>query len=230
MELIWGHTAQLADLATIVLAIAAVIGLAQLSLVKFDIRTRNTRLAKKEAVNIIEKYITLCNLLNKIDKKLEELKFPECKFLVDVDELDFNTRDQVDLEIAHGRMRLLLQHEEFLSDVVFAINELSFIAACVNSGLADDEMVCSEIGISYCKQILKFYDLILLLEHEFPRYALGIPQTYSRWAREISVLKAHRKMEEIDGTVEKLIHEKMKVISRAATSNRIRRTPIGTDF
>lgn len=136
----------------LVLAIVGVIGLRQIFLVKYDIRTRNLRAANKEAIALIDRYLEKYVAINKKHTlQMEKDNVPNFKGQVG----DFCYKE-VDLERVGPRLR----KGKYILEM---LNELEIIAAGVNSKLANEELAFYSFGKSFCGTVENNYDLVSFL-------------------------------------------------------------------
>ena len=185
------------------LAIVGAIGLRQIFLLKYGIRTRNLRAANKEAIALIDRYSgKYVPIYNDHYAQLKKDHVPE----FDGEVGDFSLTRKSDLERARNR---LVQGEHWLD----VLNELEVIAAGINSRLANEELAFSAFGKSFCKTVERSYDVICIIRSAaIIKYYNNIVDLYRRWGARIKRLELERKKAQVDDQLRKTIDQKIESI------------------
>lgn len=185
------------------LAIVGAIGLRQIFLLKYDIRTRNLRAANKEAIALIDRYLEkYVAIHNKHYLQLTEDHVP--KFDGEVG--DFSLTQKSDLE----KVRIRFAQGKHWLDV---LNELEIIAAGINSKLANEELTFLSFGKSFCSTVESSYDIISFVRSKGTvKYCNNIVDLYRRWHARIKQIELERKKDQIDDQLRKTVDEKFESI------------------
>ena len=138
-------------LSGVLLAVAAVLGLQQIRLLKKDIRIRNERGAKEKAIEFSSRYLNNYVELDgkwtliKDSKKIPRYAGPTGDF----------TRGSVPPQFREDAIKRF-QSQEWLP----AMNELAAIASAFVHGVADEGVGCEIIGRTFCRAVESDYDII----------------------------------------------------------------------
>ena len=161
---------------TIVLAVVAIFGLQQVSLLKRDIRLRSDRAAKEKAIEYSHRYLTI--FISLYEKCSDDLTKNE---IVGYDGPigDFTPGSLG----VHGRRDALKKALAVLHSWLPAFNELQSIASAFIVGVADERVGFGIIGRSFCHTVRRNYDLVaaVLGEKTCP-YWQSIVDLYQLWA------------------------------------------------
>ena len=137
----------------IVLAIAAIIGLWQLFILKHDINTRNKRAAMENSIKLIDRYreklIKISEAIYKFEKEKNVPNYEGTPFELPA----------IDIDLVTKRMEFLAE-----AGIPGLINESEAFSAAVLSGLSDEEFVFRLIGRPYCNFVAQYYDIFATLQ------------------------------------------------------------------
>jgi hypothetical protein len=191
-------------LAVVVLAAAGIIGLRQLFLIKYDIKARYQRDANHEAMEWIKHYSdTTVPISNKWFNQWEEEHISDYKGEVG----DFSHFPKECIEAALARIPKKLDY------LLAMLNDLEFIAAGMNSGLANDEMAFYAFGKSFCATVRYNYDIICVLQYgETIKSYNNIVDLYNRWDKRIKRIELESKKADIDEALKKTIDQRISAI------------------
>jgi hypothetical protein len=191
-------------LAVIVLAVVGIIGLRQLFLIKYDIKVRYQREANHEAMELIKHYSdTSIPLSNKLYEQRKKGHIPDYKGKVG----DFSHFPPESTKAAVARIP---KNPERLLDL---LNDLEFLAAAVNSGLANEEMVFYAFGQSFCSTVRHNYDIICVLRYtEMVKSYSNIVDLYNRWDKRLKRIWLESKKVDIDEALKKTIDQRIRAI------------------
>lgn len=180
--------------AGIVVAVASIVGLGQLSLFKRDIQLRNQRAAKEQAIVYSTRFLTGFARLNQ--DYADELKArgisPYDGPIGDFSSSSIPTNDP------HIVMRRLTADSWIL-----AINELEAISSAFTSGVADESLGFEIIGRTYCTAVEARYDVIAACRTDsaIPQYQ-SIVHLYKTWRPRLTKADLVKKREALDGQIQ----------------------------
>lgn len=137
---------------TILLALAALCGLRQLTLFKKDIVIRNTRAAKEQAIRCAEQYAEYSELIGEYLKEREKKGLGSYAGPIG----DFSKASIPKEAMNECVKRFAIQSH------LAPMNLLEIIAATFVSGVADEEMGFKIFGPSFCAALEFNYDLIAM--------------------------------------------------------------------
>jgi|SRR5579872_1549453 len=167
-------------LSTIVLAIVAVFGLQQISLVKRDIRLRSDRAAKEKAIEYSHRYLTIFVPL-----------YDECtddrtkKGIVGYDgPIGDSTAGSLGAADQRDALKKMGPVVHFWLP---AFNELQSIASAFMVGVADERVGFGIIGRTFCHTVRSNYDFLAAVRREKTcPYYQSIVDLYQLWAARMS--------------------------------------------
>jgi hypothetical protein len=182
-------------IANIVMALAAVGALQQVSLLKRDILERNERAANEKALEAVGRYAKFAELSELFFDALRDASLPTYQGPVG----DF-TPESVPLawrkNEAAARSRL--------TSWIPAMNELDTLAATLVTGVGSERTAFASIGRSYCANVGHYYDLIARYRKSSaqPHFA-AIVALYGIWAPRLSAaeLAEERGVRKLSATV-----------------------------
>jgi hypothetical protein len=204
-------------LSGIVLALAALFGLRQISLLKSDIRIRNTRMAREMSAAIIKYYMEEhCAPSNGVELLIQKKQVPAISWTGKTEDLDFLSPATFDKRIALSRLSSyveIFQNGETKVCITDLLNGLEYVGACCNSGLPDEKLVFNSIGRSFCRTVEQFYDLIVVMrQNEGIRYYENAGVCYRRWKKWINAEILSDKKTKIDEELQRAVADRMKII------------------
>lgn len=178
----------------IVVAIAVVLGLEQVKLLKRDIRLRNERAAKESAIENARAYLSAYVRLQGIfsaeyqEKNLGPYAGPIG---------DFTSRSikQHAAAFAFARKRFTLM------SWLAAMNELEALSAAFTSGVADEATGFKIIGRTFCRSVESMYDIIALSRDKAETaqgYWSNIVQLYGMWSPRLEEAELRQAKEHLD--------------------------------
>lgn len=132
-----------------IIAVAAAIGIWQLFIMKYDIKTRNRRAAMENAIKLIERFNDkFVKVADEFFYKAEKENMPKYKGTID--------------ELPKINIDVLKKRLEISTNLKFYkyTNELEIIAAGILSGLSDKNFAFKIIGRSYCHSVAYYYDIL----------------------------------------------------------------------
>jgi hypothetical protein len=166
--------------ATIVLAVAAVLGLKQVSVLKRDIRLRNDRAAKEKAIEYSHRYLTAFVALDaKVHNDLRSKGFTRYKGPVG----DFTPQSLGGEHRQAVSKKAIAVVEAWLP----ALNELQSIASAFITGVADERVGFEIIGRTFCASVRANYDILAMVRSDkVCPYYQSIVSLYGIWAPRMS--------------------------------------------
>jgi len=191
-------------LAAVVLAAVGIIGLRQVFLIKYDIKSRYQRDANHEAMELIKRYSdTSIPIINKWDEQREKEHIPDYE-----DEVgDFSNFSKELIKVGLARIPKNLNY------LVDMLNELEFVAAGVNSELANEEMAFYSFGKSFRDMVRSNYDIICILRYgDTVKGYENIVDLYNRWDKRIKRIELESKKADIDEALKKAIDQRISSI------------------
>lgn len=185
------------------LAVVGLIGLRQILLVKYDIKTTNLRAANKEAVILIDRYLEkYVAINNQHTRQMKKDNVPCFKGKLG----DFSSIQEAELQRAVERIK---KGKYWIP----MLNQLEIIAAGVNSGLANDKLSFFAFGKSFCNTVEENYDVICSLHSGGTvKYYSNIVDLYQRWHTRIKRAQLERRKAEVDEQLRKTIDQKVQAI------------------
>jgi hypothetical protein len=188
----------------IVVAVASVVALQQLSILKKDIRTRNERAAKEKAIEYCTRYLTTYVRLDaEWMQKRSDAKLPNYEGPMG----DFG-KESIPLKCratARARFAALAW--------LPAINELAAISAPFVHGVADEQVGFSIIGRTFCAAVELDYDIIALghSEEVHPHYE-SIVGLYRVWKPRLTSAELEHARRELEAALGKVKTSKIPAI------------------
>lgn len=163
---------------TVVVAIAAIYGLQQIRLLKFDMRSRSERAAKEKALEAVDQYnSSYIKLIEAFRKSLSAASLGDYEGPIG----DF-TRDSIPL-----KYRELANKRWALFDWLDAINRLDLISAMYTTGVADEKVGFDIMGRSFCRNVGYYYDVIALTRiDQACQHFDNIVRLYGTWSPRLS--------------------------------------------
>jgi hypothetical protein len=158
----------------VVLAVAAVVGLKQLGLMKADAIARSDRAAKEKALQASAEYLgRVADLINTAFDEEVKAKLPR---------YDGAIGDFTPQSVPPDRWPVALKR--FASDSwLLALNQLEVVAAAFGLGIADEELGFAIIGRSFVFEVRSAYDVIALGRvTPANKHRDMIVRLYSAWA------------------------------------------------
>jgi hypothetical protein len=188
---------------TVILAVAAVCGLRQLTLFKKDILLRNTRAAKERAIQFAERYVEYSDLTVEYLKEREKIGLKPYKGPIG----DFLKTSIPDKLMPDSVKRFGIQSH------LGPMNLLEIIAASFTTGVADEETGFKIIGDSFCANVEFNYDLIAIWRKEPTDTAWSnIIELYRIWSPRITRIALDQKRQEIELQMQSLPNKKITSI------------------
>ena len=181
-------------------AVAAILGLQQLRIMKLDMRTRNERAAKEKAVEFADRYMSIyVPLSSKVYDERKAANLPSYGGPIG----DFTAADLLNLDQKIVRARFALGW-------LPALNALESIASAFVTGVADEQTGFSIMGRSFCATVAIQYDIICVCrDDDACRHWESIVSLYCLWSSRLTKaeLEAHRARldEKIAATVSRQI-------------------------
>ena len=183
------------DISGVVLAIAAVIGLQQIRVLKKDVKTRNERAAKEKAIEYAGRYLgRYVQLDSEWMLKRDAEKLPKYEGPIG----DF-TRASIPVALREKMAK------RFASVIwLQAINELAAISAAFVHGVADEEVGFCIIGRTFCAAVETDYDIIAFGHSEdvHPHYE-SIVSLYKTWKPRLSAAEMRHARSKLDAQLAK---------------------------
>lgn len=195
-----------ANLANVAVAIAAVIALQQITILKRDIRLRNQRAAGEKAIEAVDKYAVFANQAFVYFQDLRREDIPTYTGPVG----DF-TPSSVPPEWSEAMKRRV----SILSWVP-AVNTLDTVAASFVFGVADEITGFAMVGRSFCANVGHFYDLIARQRKDGVQpHFQAIVKLYTLWGNRLSKEELQKARATLDAQIARLPDKRI--------------TPIGAD-
>jgi hypothetical protein len=172
----------------IVVAIAALLGLKQVLLLKTDITTRNKRLSVEKSIEHLDRFAKTVSPL--AQKYLQNIRGNGLSFYNGpiIDFKKIGLKQKSDFELCKKKLDL---------DPLDLLNELEVTAAAMVSGLADEKLAFNPLGRSYCDLVEKIYDVICLCRDEEEYYS-NIVALYQLWKPRIDKIDLEKQKQKID--------------------------------
>jgi hypothetical protein len=194
---------------TMALTAIAAYGLKQISILKRDIRIRNERAAKEQAISVSARFIKSveCGV-----EYINALKTAGMK-LYSGPVGDFTNVSLTEEAQQQGLAKFTPLINVWIRD----LNELEAVAASFMSGVADEKLGYTMLGVGYCRSVLEKYDVICLQRGD------GRPET-NYWKNTIALYKIWAEHVKNEGLTMRM----EEIASQLKTSPRERIFPIGT--
>lgn len=183
----------------IILGLAGIIGLRQLSLMKFDISTRCRRETMDNSIKIVDRYLDkFVPEYDAFTKQREKEGIP-------------TYGGTIDNLPPINRKELLQRSAKVEFTTIF--NELEIISASVMSGLADDDFVYKSIGRSFCGTIAKNHDI--LSQCTSGGYYPNTNELFKIWRKRLIKAKLEGKRNECDSILNNINDERIPIIGNS---------------
>lgn len=190
-------------LANVAVAVAAIIALQQITILKRDIRLRNQRAAGEKAMEAVDKYGAFANQAFAYFQDLRREDAPTYKGPVG----DF-TPSSVPPEWSDA-----VKKRVRISTWIPAVNTLDTVAASFIFGVADESTGFAMIGRSFCANVGHFYDLIARQRKDTVQpHFQAIVQLYTIWANRLSKEELQKARTALDAQIERLPNNKIAPI------------------
>jgi hypothetical protein len=159
----------------IVLAVFAFYGLQQIRLLKTDITTKNKRQAVEKSIEYLDKFANkLIPQSTKCNEFLSAKGIP-----INVGNIDFTKI----IELTSSQKEILQKKYDGYCEfnLNHFANELELLAAAINSGLADEDLLIKPMGRTFCRMIEKLYDHICYHRFLSEDMYVNIVTLYTSW-------------------------------------------------
>jgi hypothetical protein len=180
-------------LSGILVGVAALFALKQISLMKLDMLTRSDRSAKEKAIEAADKYINSNEHYAQTMVDLDEAIASAYKGPVG----DFS------LESIPPEFREMANRRADSGKFDHALDVMDGIAAMFVSGVADEKMGFTVIGGAYCADVARLYDLIALYK---TRYTYGpltnVIELYNVWSARLTEADLVKATQNLDRQIE----------------------------
>ncbi|MED4783461.1 hypothetical protein [Brevibacillus choshinensis] len=170
------------------------VGLEQVHLLKYDIETRNKRMAVEKAMEFIEKFTDLIVQWRGYNDKLRQDGIEIQRFHV----ADFNEPKFTKPEYEH-----VIQKKHVFGGTDF-INRLELFSSAFISGLADEEIAFQPVGALYCTFIQENYDLLCYYRHTENAPFHSLIQLYTIWDSRIQQQSLHDQISKLEKAKEQI--------------------------
>jgi hypothetical protein len=181
-------------IANVVMAIAAIGALQQVSLLKRDILDRNERAANEKALEAVARYAKFAELSELFFDALRSSGLPTYQGPIG----DF-TPESVPLDWRKNQAAARAK----LTSWIGAVNELDMLSATLVTGVGSEKTAFASIGRSFCVNVGYYYDLLARYRKSStqPHFA-SIVSLYRIWSPRLSAddLAAERGVRELSAT------------------------------
>jgi hypothetical protein len=164
-------------------AVAAILGLRQIGILKKDIRIRNERAAKEKAIEFSSRYLTsYVELDGKWTEKKSANKIPRYNGPVG----NFSPSS------IPGSLRDIAAKRFQCTEWLPAMNELSAIASAFVHGVADEGVGFEIIGRTFCSSVESDYDILAIARSEpVHSYYESVVRLYETWKPRLNSAELH---------------------------------------
>ena len=203
MEMIKDWPGTVSTISDIVVAIAALIALQQITVLKKDIRLRNQRAAAEKAIEAVSSYAKFADLTEAFFRDLKAADVSTYKGSVS----DFGP-DSIPAD-----WKPMLEKRVKIWSWVPAVNAMDTVAASFVFGVADESIGFSMIGRSFCANVGHFYDLMALHRSDAVQpHFQAIVRLYKMWSERLSKEQLRLARTSLDTQIAKLPNQKITPI------------------
>lgn len=196
-------------ISTICLTAIAAYGLKQISILKHDIHVRNERAAKEQAVSVSTRFIKSVECGTRYIDALKAANMTVYSGPVG----NFTSASLT----KEAQQAGLAKFTQFVNHWLGDLNELEAIAASFISGVADERLGYTILGVGYCGSVREKYDIICLHRGD------GRPET-NYWKNTIALYKIWTERVKKEGLTRRM----EEIASQLKSSPEARIVPIGT--
>lgn len=191
-------------LSGIVVAIAAIIALRQIRLMKSDMLARSERAAKEKALEAAFEYARVSDLLiNSLSSFPDEV--PQ-SYDGPIGDFSIKSIPKEKVEIAEERYALQV--------VTHPLNLLDGIAASFITGVADEKTSFPIFGGAFCAAIASQYDVICVARAKFSYNPLSnLVSLYQIWSARLSKIDLEKAKENLERQIENLPDKEIPPLS-----------------
>jgi hypothetical protein len=195
-----------------VLVVVAILALKQISIAKGDVQVRSRREAASLATTQCQRYYSeIIPLLNELDELINQKEIPEYRGEI----ADF-CQDDI-LKNPTWAIKWLSKTDDLLKLWIQVLNSLESFAIYFTTGVADEEIAFSTIGLSYCNTVKKLYAFIATGRIKGKnKHFEHIVTLYKLWSSRLEKYNLEDQLDEMQSKIKSI---KVKTIK-----------PIGTDF